>query len=706
MELTPPKPEFGMPRLRTCWFFGAVLLLALSAGGACAAAAGFGLRLRVDPDRIPADGKSSAVVLAEVVDALGRPAPDGTVVHFATTLGQIVSPVQSIGGLAQTGLTASNAAGTALVSAIAGGVRESVQVEFLAEPGSVSPGSRAVELEAEELSYSPERRVFAATWDAHLRHQSVEIRADGIQYDMSAGIVCAQGNVTLRSGERTLQADALRYELVALRGRLVRLSEEPQWLVVEGEKLETRPDKDEGVPLWDPAQTDDTRTWVKARRAIVDAGGKIILDHATFYVDDARVMTLRRHVLEPNQGGAIFGQPLGFSSTSGLRLDLPWYYRASAHRVGSLHVSRNRVFSGSQASLGWALGLREEYLRVGGSDGALALDDVFHPDRGVSWEHRQQLGRQLSMTVDASALSFDDESPRLRSGSVSFVRPLSASRLSLLLSRSDYGVSEHSLSDLGYRFPSRRAGGGALLTPSLHLRHSLLRSEVESVVFDPQTGEPLEIAQRNVGRATSSALDVNVSLPSRDLGRSLQLTAGLTTGYAWNLGGGSHSSLEGRLRLDRRFGPEAHLGLGFTYSSGDSTAASSLFRSDRQLLTLSGNVRVTGISTRFSFSQDLAGERRFGSIHLARPLGLQRDLLGRPLWRLELSHIFSQLDAYRAASTRLALGRTIGHYQASLCYSPQGIGDLGSQPWVTPFGYGYTYSGGRRLWLEFTASAW
>jgi len=46
----------------------------------------------------------------------------------------------------------------------------------------------------------------------------------------------------------------------------------------------------------------------------------------------------------------------------------------------------------------------------------------------------------------------------------------------------------------------------------------------------------------------------------------------------------------------------------------------------------------------------------------------------------------------------------IGRYRLSLCYSPQGVGDYGSRPWASPFGYGYSYSGGRHLWLEFAAS--
>jgi hypothetical protein len=678
--------------------------LALSSvvGASHAASLGFGLRLRADPDRVPADGHSSVVVSAEIADALGSPAPDGTPVYFVASLGEIVSPVQTIGGLAQTVLTASNAAGTALISAVAGTNRGTIQVEFLSEPGSASPGSRVVELAAAEVAYSAERRVFVATWKAELRYQTIEVRADGIQYDPSANIVCAQGNVALRSGTRSLQADALRYDLVSSRGRLIRLSERPERLLLEGSKLETRPDSSNDEALWEPLQTGDTRTWVKARRAVIEPGQKIILDHATFYINDTRVVSLRRHVLDPATGGAVFGQALGFSSASGLSVDLPLYYRASAQHIGSLHLTRNRTLGGVQWEPGWSLGLREEYLQQPRGEGAFEIDDLLHPDLGMRWEHRHRFGGGASMAVEASAISFGGDSPRLRTTSVSLFRPTGSGRASLLLSRSDYGQSEQSLGDLEYRFGSLRAGREVLVTPAARLRYSRSRSDAETVVFDPETGEPLQIAQGNTGRTTSPGLDLTLSLPSKEMAPGLRLNGGLTAGYAWGLADGSHGVLDGRLLVDRRFGPGRWASLGFSYSSGGYGVQPTFIRSSRKLLTLSGQTLLGGASLRASASTDLGGDRWFGSLHLMRPLPFGSDPLGRPLWNLELSHIFSRLGVYGASNTRAAVGRVVGRYLAALCYSPQGVGDLGTRPWMSPLGYGYTYSGSQHFWLELT----
>jgi len=289
---------------------GALLLASASP----LSAAFYQLTLRADPDRVPADGGSEVVISVEVVDALGLPAPDGTYVHFATTMSRIVTPVQTVGGLAQTVLGGSNAAGVAVVSAIAGGSRSTVEVEFIGGPGSAAAGSRLVELNAEDLQYSPEKRVFVASGNAELRYQSIEVRADGMQYDVSANCVRAQGGVTLRSGRRVLAADALVYHLFGARGRLLRVGEEVERLALEGEDLATKPDESEDPCLWRPVSFDGTRTWVKATRAIVDPGQKVVLDHATFYVEDTRVLGRRSSPGRPRS----VSMPASLSSTTTL----------------------------------------------------------------------------------------------------------------------------------------------------------------------------------------------------------------------------------------------------------------------------------------------------------------------------------------------------------------------------------------------------
>ena len=696
--------------LRCCraWLCPIIAIAALPVLGSAVAASPLNavLRLRADPDRVPADGETAVAVSVEVLDSLGGPLPDGTPVYFDTTLGEIVSPVEALGGIAQTTLKPSNAAGTALVSAMVGIARATIEVEFLATAGSASPDSRLVELAADELSYSGERALFVATWNAVLRYHTIEIRADSIQYDVSPSVVRAQGNVTLQSGARVLSADALRYELRSLRGRMLRVTDGVERLVVEGDALDTRPDSAEDTCLWDPLPTDETRTWVRAQRAIIDPGHKVILDHATFYVDETRVMSLRRHVVDPNSGGALFADTFGYSSGNGVDMDFPLYYRASGHRVGSLHITRNRTLGSYPYEAGWSFGLKEEYFREDRGEGSFTVQDVLHPDQGLKWDHRQQLGGRARISMRASAMSLDEDSPRLRSAGVSYSRPVPGGGLSLSTSRSDFGLSESHFSDLAYRLRTRRIGNGILAVPVFHLRYSQSRNSSEQLLVDPSTGAPLISPQQNTGRTTSPGFDLNFDLPVRQLDTKTRLNARLMTGYAWGISGGGRGVLDGRLGIMRRLGPTEFLKLDYTYASTPAGINPSLFTFGRQMLSLNGAATVKDCSVRFNTSRQLDGDRFFGSIHVARALPLGTDEIGRPLWSLDASHFFSQLEDYQIASSQFSLNRVIGNYRASLCYSPEGHGGYDSRPWVGTYGYGYTYSGGRNFWIQFAAGSY
>lgn len=680
---------------------GALLLASASP----LSAAFYQLTLRADPDRVPADGVSEVVISVEVVDALGLPAPDGTYVHFATTMSRIVTPVQTVGGLAQTVLAGSNAAGVAVVSAIAGGSRSTVEVEFMGGPGSAAPGSRLIELSAEDLQYSPEKRVFVAARNAELRYQRIHIRADGMQYDMGMNCVRAQGHVTLQSGERVLVADALVYQLFSARGRLLRVGEEVERLAVEGEQLATKADESEDPCLWNPVTFDGTRTWVKASRAIVDPGQKVVLDHATFYVEDTRVLGLRRHVLNPAAGEAVFGDVIGFTSLGGVSLDMPYYYQAGADRIGSLHVTRNRTLGSSGYEPGWALGVVEEYSLGKKVEGALTVGDVTDPGRSLQWDHRHKLSGEAALGLNASVAQFDnDVSPDLRMYGADYSRPLSRGRLSLGVSHSDFGDSEHDSSAISYRLRSFGIGSDVLATPTLGIRRSRSRGEYDEFLINPDTGEPLELTVQSVGTTTTPSVDLDFSLPGRAFGEETKLTAGLTAGQAWNLSGGSYGKLNGRLGLSHRFSSDSNATLAYTYSSSAGNDPHTLLRSARHLVSLTGKGRAKDCSLTVSASQDLSGERRFGNIGVKQPLNFGADAIGRPLWHIEARHFYSHLSSFRAAASQFSLVRTVGRYRAALCYSPQGVGETSNLPWVDSLGYGYTYSGNKHYWIEFSAS--
>ncbi len=764
--------------------FYLLVVLLLTAGAAAYASLLVGqVTLRADSLRVSADAKSSVIISVEVLDASGRPAPDGTSVNLTTTLGQIISPVETIGGIAQTVLTPSSEAGTALVSAMAGSARATLEIELVAGPGSASPGSRMVELSADELSYSPDRKVFVGGPNVCLVYETVEIRADAMEYDVMTNIVCAQGAVVLKSGEAALTADALRYDLSSLRGRLLRVvngskakpegleeapeadlnpvvgsstpllptplsargegeashvflpgagdpssmgdaqpasapvtqaASEPVRLLVEGEKLQTRPDPSKDPGLWYRVPQRELRTWVKARTAIIHPREKVILDHAAVYVEDLRVMGMRRHVMDPRRGASLFGNTFGYSSLLGADLDIPYYYRASGSQIGSLHFIRNRSVGELGGDPGWAIGLKEEWIREGSSEGTLSLEDITNPTRGLALRQQLKLGAGSALTMDGGISKFEDGGPLLQAVGLSYYRPLSAGRLSLSLSGSNFGSSEHYFGAVAYRFKTQAVGSGVLMTPVVSIRHSRRRSETTETLVDPETGETLEIAQESSGETTSPGFDLDISLPGKALDSSTRLTGALHTGYAWGLDGGSRAIFDARFGAMRQFAPGDYIRLDYSYSGAPASLQETPFSVGRQRLSLNGHVKYLGCEVRFNASQDLGRDRLFGNVIASRALPWGRDGRGQPLWALTASHMFSHLSVsttstglaseYKLASSRLSLARRMGQYRLSVCYSPQGKGGFESQPWVSLDGYGYTYSGGRHLWIELSSA--
>ena len=697
-----------MPRSRRHWGLSLPALLFLATLPAAHASPLVGqLTLSADSVRVPADGKTSVAIMIEVLEATGRPVPDGTSVNLVTTLGEIISPVQTIGGMAQTVLTPSTAAGTALVSAMVGSARATVEVEFVGVPGSASPGSRMVELTAEELSYNPDRQFFVAGPGARLSYETVEIRADGLEYDVMMNIVRARGSVVLRCGSEELQAEALRYDLFSLRGRLLRLgSGEPEWLLVEGEQLATRPDSSKDQALWEPMPVAEYRTWVKARSAVVSPRKRVILDHAAVFVDDIRVMGLRRHVFDLRQGPALFGNTFGYSTLMGPALDFPYYYRATGNQLGVLHLTRNHAVGGLGDEPGWAIGLREEYFREGKSEGWLSIKDITDPARGVDWQHQVKLGTGSALGVGAGVSTFEADGPRLRSAGLTYYRPLAAGRLSLSLSASDFGSSEHSYAALSYRLKGLTVGSGVIVSPALSLRHSRRRSEGEQVLVNPETGEVLELSQESWGSTTSPGLDMDISFPSRLIAEKTELNVSMHTGYAWGLEGGARSVFDGRLGVVRRLSQNDYIRLDYSYSGAPSSLQPTPFSPGRQRLSLNGNTTYRGCSLRLNASQEIGGDRLFANLAAVRPLPWGRDADGQTLWSLRANYLVSHVSEYKLASTRLALSRRMGQYHLTMCYSPQGGGGFASQPWISLDGYGYTYSGGRHLWLEVSAATY
>ena len=103
----------------------------------------FSIILAADPTSIPADGSTSTKITATLTDSAGNPANPGASVTFSTTLGKFSNGAKSytvttpdLTGIVSVSLIAETTAGSALVTATANGVTQSISVTF--EGGAVS----------------------------------------------------------------------------------------------------------------------------------------------------------------------------------------------------------------------------------------------------------------------------------------------------------------------------------------------------------------------------------------------------------------------------------------------------------------------------------------------------------------------------------------------------------------------------------------
>ncbi len=92
------------------------------------------LVISVNPGTLAADGTSTTVVRAQVLDQYGNPVANGTAVTFITNLGTFGGSANIVGvttnGIVEVTLTAATSAGTATVTATAGGATDTTTIQF------------------------------------------------------------------------------------------------------------------------------------------------------------------------------------------------------------------------------------------------------------------------------------------------------------------------------------------------------------------------------------------------------------------------------------------------------------------------------------------------------------------------------------------------------------------------------------------------
>ena len=641
-----------------------------------AAAAAYRIELQAQPQRPRAGGEPCAIT-ANISDALGAPARDGTQITFVTTLGAIAPQVaETSGGIARTELT-SAAPGTAEVSILAEGQREVVVVEFTgAAAGPARPAAKpapVVKIEGRYVAYSADYDCVTATDQARARAGALVIEAGNLQYEVAQGMLKAQHDVRLTNGGVSLEGERACYRVASCDGVLLRAREGVERVAFRADDL-TAPAADPvGADNLQPVDTSDTNTWIVARDALIFPNERIQFTDATLYVGEKRIFSLPHYVAPLRGQRSLLNQVFSVSSYGGLNLDLPLYYAGDEHHLGSLHVRHRARDSYGYGGAGWSLGLEEQYRFSSASRGRFAVDDLAENTRSLRLDHQIEFGPRRRMDMGVSYYRYSPDYPGALTGRALYSQRLRGSDLSVMaLGSSIAGMSSWSV-DGQMRWDDRPLGK-------------------TGVDYDVTTNLGYGGAQYGYGGGLCLGGGIGLSPPAWEIAQGTTAALDLAQQLSWAQIGGPRTAFDARLMLRQSLGNLGGATVSYDYDLSRGGYYSSY---GRQQLSVNAFLNQ-GLDWRASgyLTYSLDRDSLFASGNLSYSLPFEADARGRSPWRLDLRGSYAQFGAGKSVSSRVGLGRALGAYEVLVCYSPTASSGYGS--------YGYGYGRGKSFWIEFS----
>lgn len=396
------------------WRTGVLVLVLFVLGGVAFGATPLhSIKLSVSPSILLSDGKSVALVSAEVRDDRGNLVPDGTQVQFSASLGVLRDTmVSTSAGIARTQLTSATVPGVATITATIPGASafEEIRVTFTDDLESLRQRVNTYLLACPQyLAYSADWRyveALSAERKAEVVIGNLRLQARSYQYRLDEDLLIAQEAVLTR-GKRTLTAEKLRY---------YPRRDEGQAVLVENGQVREVVFKG---PLWEPepviASRTDAYTYTDlsasellfvADSVVLLPGERIQFRRAKLYVAGQKLLSVPMYDLSFRSGDALGQQIVGVNS-GGLTVDLPFYYTVSPQAVGAVRVRHAQRVGRAVYAIrpGWSLDLEHNYSRPGVMEGAFALTSLTRGDWGLRLNHAQWFSQSASthLYVDVPA---------------------------------------------------------------------------------------------------------------------------------------------------------------------------------------------------------------------------------------------------------------------------------------------------------------
>jgi hypothetical protein len=635
---------------------GICVTAGLASAPVCAQGARVG-RVRIDlfatPQRVPADGHSAARIRIEVRDTRNSFVPDSTELIVHSDLGLLsvsgadrrdTVSLHTQGGFAIIELV-SDIAGTATVGAQVLDSRNQCLVDFVPPGQAVEPEGRVVDVKGGWVGYAPDLGLIQARDRAQITFGRLTIEVgDVAEVDTNAYIIKAQSVIVKRDGKEIagedLYLDLTSRKLVVRRlaaSGVERQTYNLGTLTPAAEDLEVPAD------AFRMSQK-ESDTWLVASGASFFMGEKVCLRHAGLYIQGQKVFRFPPLwvVAMPGYSGSSNSQVLGMSSSGGLAVNMPFFYRVTDSAAGAIKVQKGTSAGSVMAREGWTLGLQEEYRTARNCEGTFAVEGLPRSDWGFNWRDTRPL---FGESQAAFNLGMPDHRSLFADASLYRFNPTHRFNLRASTSRPDgydtsYAVDADWLTNS--RQISSRVAYRVGTTVGIH----------REGVADPDTSQ---FRQRTVFRnQLFGALDF---VPWRLSGRTL-LTPSLTNVYQWDTGNLHTNSLRGQLALDQAFGNTTGASLSFAAEQPSGFADR---RGLQQLVSLDFHSDRGKWNTFWNASRDITNDTQYALMTL--------DYFPKQLWRLGFTKSYYSFSDTSFNDLETTLARKIGDRELGLTYS-------------------------------------
>lgn len=623
------------------------LLLLVWSGVAFGAAPLYSIKLSASPSILLSDGKSVALVSAEVRDEKGNLVPDGTQVQFSASLGVLRETVVSTSaGIARTQITSASLPGVATITATVPGASafEETRITFTDDPEMLRQRIHTY------LFGSPQYLAYSADWrcveavsseqKAELVVGNVRLQARSYQYRLDDDLIVAEG-ATLTRGKRVLVAERLRYYPRRDEGQAVSVGEDGQVreIAFRGPLWEQEPVTVSRPDAYTYTDLSASELLFVADSAVLLPGERIQFRHVKMYVAGQKLLTMPMYDLS-FRTGEVLGQQIVGVHSGGLTLDLPFYYVVSPQAVGALRLRHAQRVGRAVYAIrpGWSLDLEHTYSRQGIMEGAFALTGLMRGDWGLRWSHAHWFSQNASthFYLDVPA----HRSLYMNSG-LSYA--FGGGRIGLNLS------GGQSLS--GTRYRDLRSD---LYVESSPVKLSSLLRATISTTFSSRVSEFSDKRARADGAGLRSRL---YTTPLRLAG--FTVNSSLMASYLWGNSQTTGSSLLATVSASRGLWGGALLSLTYDYTHDRLVQVSGF-----------GRHRLSGIfawSAGQRFNASLVGTRILDSD--ATTLFADASYRLSSLWRVGANFSFNHFQGTRYNDLELSIGYRIGFRELLLTWS-------------------------------------